>query len=42
MLMCLMFVVLRDLETCLELENSGYTTEESRDVSRSSKYKSSK
>ena len=24
----LMFVVLGDLETCLELENAGYTTEE--------------
>ena len=37
----LMFVVLGDLETCLELENAGYTTEESRNVSTSSNYKSS-
>ena len=42
MLMCLMFVVLGDLEIYLELENAGYTTKESRDVSTSSKYKSCK
>ena len=42
MVMYLMFVVLCHLETCLELENAGYTTEESKDVSTSSKDKSSK
>ena len=42
MAMCLMFVVPGNLETCLELENAGYTTEESTDASTSSKYKSSK
>ena len=37
-----MFVVPGNLETCLQLENAGYTTEESTDASTSSKYKSSK
>ena len=30
--MCLVFVILDDLKICLELENAGYMTEESRDV----------
>ena len=38
----LMFVVLGDLETCLKIENAGYTTEESRDVCAGSKYEFSK
>ena len=38
----LMFVVLGDLETCLKIENAGYTTEESRDVSTGSKHEFSK
>ena len=41
MVLCLMCVVLGDLETCLEIENAGYMTEESRDVCASSKCKSS-
>ena len=30
--MCLVFVILGDLETCLELENAGHTTRESKDA----------
>ena len=30
--MCLVFVIIGDLETCLELENAGYTTGEPKDV----------